>query len=83
MADRKKSAAGEPLDGIGASIDRAWVHGFLTALNAFLETDKDLLDAIDADTVAEWMDRYCTRNPKKDVIDGGLELFLELRKITR
>ncbi|MBN9134166.1 MAG: hypothetical protein J0H48_12520 [Nitrosospira multiformis] len=62
---------------------KAWVLGFLTALNLTSSGKKDVLAVVDADTIYTWIDRYCVENPKSDTPDAAVELFLKLRKIAK
>jgi hypothetical protein len=80
-AERKKALGSGLLDSYGASLSRAWIFGYLSAVNALVEQEKDLLGVIDVDAIVLWVDRYCVRNPKKGVSDGLVELVIELRKI--
>lgn len=80
---RKKTTSGEPLDWVSDIHPVAWVTGYLSALNKTVNENKDVLGAIDTNTVRDWIDRYCIRNPKKDTFDAADELFEELKKITR
>ena len=82
-SDRKKEVGGGLLDGYGASLSRAWVLGYFSAINEHVEQERNLLDVIDVDAIALWLDRYCMRNPKKQVSEGVIDLAIELKKIAR
>lgn len=82
-ANRKKTAGSGAFDNFASVLSESWLRGFLTAINGTVETEKDILRAIDSDAIMLWMDRYCIRNPKNDIMDGAIELVLELRKITQ
>lgn len=82
-ANRKKALGDGLLDDYGASLAEAWVYGYLSAINSHVEGEKDLLGVIDVDAISLWLDRYCMRNPKNDVVDGVIDLVIELRKIAR
>lgn len=61
----------------------SWILGFLTGLNYNFDGGKDVLQAIDAGTVTDWIDRYCEQHPKKDTVDAALKLFSELQKMAK
>jgi hypothetical protein len=77
--DHIKKEGADPLS-YSVLLDKVWLAGFLSALNA--DHDRDLLGAIDLDTVAAWMTKYCTSNPSKDLFEGARKLFGELDKLT-
>ena len=72
----------DPFDRALAMIDRAWILGFMTAMNATHPGAKDLLKNVNANTIADWMDQYCKKNPKSDLFDGGSVLYKELIRVT-
>lgn len=82
-AVRKTASQGSGVEILSDAGAKAWVLGFVTALNITAEGDRDFLSAIDADTIFHWMDKFCSKNPRKDTIDGSIELLVELRKITK
>jgi hypothetical protein len=69
------------LYGIPARTNLGWVVGFLSALNAIESNKKDVLANVDADTVADWVDDYCLKNPTHSAADAALELYNKLLKI--
>lgn len=66
--------------------DRSWIIGFMSGLNLqyglMVGTDKNnpLGKTNSAYQVWTWMDNYCQKNPLNTVVQGGFELFNELKK---
>jgi hypothetical protein len=56
-----------------------WLLGFLSGLNA-ADGGGDALGAIDGETVADWIDVYCAKNPGKDLFDGANALYEKLKR---
>ena len=80
----KRSAALEGTTGSAwftVALNRRWLLGYVSGLNAAYPSDKNLLAAVNAAIVEEWIDKYCAQNPKKDLIDGAERLMAELAKI--
>lgn len=69
--------------GYSAALEKAWLIGFVSGYNAASPVQKNLLAAIDPETIYIWMDKYCKENPKNDVYDGAGKMFEELNKITK
>lgn len=83
-AKRAESVDSEPkLKWVAVSMKRAWVLGYVSALNASHKSNKDLLAAVNSTVVEAWVDKYCNENPKKRVYDAADKLLLELVKISR
>jgi hypothetical protein len=68
---------------LGDLTSRAWLVGFLTGANFFVDTDADVLARVDADTTAAWVDAYCTQHPSEAVSDAAIALIARLTKIQR
>ncbi|MDM0002209.1 hypothetical protein QTI24_26630 [Variovorax sp. J22P240] len=60
------------------AVNSAWLVGYLSGMA--VESEKDLLSSIDAESIYLWMDNYCRANPLKRVSTGGWVLFEELAK---
>jgi hypothetical protein len=58
--------------------NRTWLAGYVSGLNMGLSTEKNHLEAIDFETVADWVGQYCERNKDKDLLDAGRVLFEKL-----
>jgi hypothetical protein len=58
--------------------NHTWLIGYLTGIA--IGTNKDFLKGTDNPSIYLWMDNYCRQNPLKDMADGGLDLFFELKK---
>ena len=80
--ERKRAASGSGIDILSEVGGNAWLLGYLSALNFPLK-EKDVLGAVDADTVFLWTDRYCIKNPNNKLSDAALILFIELEKISK
>ena len=68
---------------------KSWLLGFLSGQNAifFALADpkrwKDRLEKLrSTDQAIIWMDNYCRANPLNSVADGGIDLGLELSKMS-
>lgn len=64
---------------------KGWLLGYMSGLNVMhdvqnLKPESPLGKLNSADQSFLWMDNYCKTNPLKTVVDGGWELFKELRK---
>lgn len=57
---------------------RAWLHGYLSGIA--VESEKDLLDATDSESLALWVDKFCKANPLDNVGNAGYFLATELIK---
>jgi hypothetical protein len=55
-----------------------WLEGFLSGAAA--GTGEDVLKVSDRQSITLWMDNYCRANPLNSVHEGGVALFVELRK---
>ena len=69
----------------GSTADKAWVIGYLSALNAAWVIDGkrpyDPLGSLSsADQAFLWMDNYCRSKPLSQVSAGARQLFQELVK---
>jgi hypothetical protein len=64
--------------GMSKSLDQMWLLGYLSGMT--VRTDKDLLKGIEVTTIYQWMDNYCVDNLLKGVVDGGIDLYSELKK---
>lgn len=60
-----------------------WLLGYLSGITYAIYASDDPLDAIDAKTIFDWMDRYCRSNPQANVATGSHELLQELAKLSR
>lgn len=58
-----------------------WISGFLSGTNLYEK--KDILSAIDHETIIRWVDRYCNQNPERNILDAGIKLQNELLKIKK
>jgi hypothetical protein len=62
---------------------KAWLLGFLSGMNSARADDKTGSDPLgklgSGDQAFLWMDNYCKANPLKSIVDGGMELFIELQ----
>jgi hypothetical protein len=77
MKERKNSKSNNPTwDEI---VNRAWLVGFLSGLNAD-ERNSNFLAKASADQIYLWVDNYCKANPLNDLADGGQTLSIELIK---
>lgn len=83
LADRRKAQAGQGIENLADAGDVAWVLGFITGLNYASAEGADMLRAIDADTIAEWVDRYCQQHPREGTVDAAAKLFVRLQRITK
>lgn len=85
MTDRRKATSGLDIERLADAGDVAWINGFMTGLNYAYTSDEgtDMLRAIDADTISDWVDRYCQQHPRKSTVDAALKLFIELQKIKK
>lgn len=59
------------------SVHRAWLLGYLSGLNLGFR-HKEILGNVSAPQIYLWMDNYCKAHPLNKVIDGGLDLSVEL-----
>ncbi|RYH67703.1 MAG: hypothetical protein EON54_03810 [Alcaligenaceae bacterium] len=64
--------------GWNETADRSWLTGFLSGLA--IESEKDVLRTVNAESIYLWMDNYCRANPLKQLATGGQVLFEELSK---
>jgi hypothetical protein len=81
LADRKREKRKGDFDSFAATSNKLWLNGFLTGLNVADTSGKDILHAVDSETAALWIDRYCTQNPTSTVTEAATYLFIELRKL--
>ncbi len=83
--EQKRTAA---LDAVGSSkwvgvaLTKHWMIGYISGVNVGLSLNKNLLSNVNADIVEEWADRFCTKNPSKDLSDGMDNLIVELIKLS-
>jgi hypothetical protein len=59
----------------------SWLLGLMTGLNAGDPGDRDYLDAVDANTIFDWMDTFCEKNHRSTMFTGAQRLMLELVKM--
>ena len=64
----------------GAGSNR-WLLGFLSGLAA--GSGKDILKALDNESVYLWVDNYCRVNPLRGLDEAGWELYSSLVKQKR
>lgn len=83
ITDRRKAIAGQGVERLADTGDVAWVLGFITGLNYASDEGTDMLRAIDADTISDWVDRYCQQHPTEDTVKAAAKLFIELQKIKK
>lgn len=81
--ERKSTGLSGIYNWVGARVDSAWLNGFLTAVNMYGPYEKDLLGAMNSETAAAWMSRYCLKSPQSSVDDGARQLVQELKAIVR
>lgn len=62
---------------------RTWLAGYVTGYNENLESNRDLLGMVDLDTIVDWVDTYCSKNPKSTVRLGVHRLFDKLATFKR
>src|SRR6185437_7095736 len=55
-----------------------WLVGYLSG--AAVHSDKDVLRAVDSESIAVWMDNYCKANASRSVAEGGEALFNEVAR---
>ncbi len=79
--DRKNSRSRTGIEMLSDVGDRDWLLGYLSSLNDTSGGALDVLDAVDAETVFLWTDKYCAEHPNKDLHDAAWELFIALYKI--
>jgi hypothetical protein len=63
-----------------AQYEKAWLSGYFTGLA--MGTDVNFWGSkgkneIDNEAVWKWMDKYCTANPKSNLVTAAEKLFLE------
>ena len=59
---------------------RAWLGGFLSALNATgYSGDKDLTEGMNVTGLDQWVSNYCAANPLNTVARASAELAKELK----
>jgi hypothetical protein len=56
----------------------AWVHGYLTATNAYAPGPNNLTQAIGVEAAASWIDDYCSANPLDKVVEAAVRLVKAL-----
>jgi hypothetical protein len=62
------------------SRNKTWLVGYMSGLNIADSQDRDSLAKVSAPQIWLWMDNFCKANPLKDIVYGGEELMIELRK---
>jgi hypothetical protein len=82
-SDRKEAANGKGAEVFSDSWGKSWILGYLSALNMSLGEEKDTLAAVDGETVFLWVDKYCDKNPNKQLYEAALDLFIKLKKISK
>ena len=58
--------------------NETWLLGYLSGLSS--GSGKDALTNTRNSFIFTWIDNYCTKNPMKNISEGGVYLFLELSK---
>lgn len=66
-----------------APLKEQWVLGFISGQTLSNYSRLDPLQSVDADTIFDWMDKYCIANKEKDVIDGSAALLASLVNLRR
>jgi hypothetical protein len=56
-------------------VNSAWLFGYMSGLNSSGDWPADLLADIDAETIKDWMKKYCNENPSSNVARGASELL--------
>jgi hypothetical protein len=78
---REEAASGKTYSFSASWFMEGWILGSVTTLNAAQQGKPNALQAIDADTIFLWVDKFCAKYPKKDLLDASFELIGELNKI--
>lgn len=55
-----------------------WVVGYLSAVNTWGKTKKDILKNVNNEKLYLWVDRYCRENSQKTIADAVTALTIEL-----
>lgn len=58
-----------------------WVFGYLSGINAL--SSSDLLAKVDGTAVISWVDKYCSANPNKTLVEASNELLYLLKDGSR
>ncbi len=73
----------EPFDRMVRLTNYAYILGFVSGINYSLHSGKDRLDAVNAQLIFDWVDKYCQENVDKTVYQGGAAFVVALGKITK
>ena len=67
--------------GWSSTANLGWLVGFLSGLS--VASRNEALKDTNVESLSLWMDNYCRSNPLKDVDDGGMDLFIELKAMKK
>ena len=77
--DARKQIVGNDISGsINELAATNWLLGYLSGMNRATSSDADLLKGVDFNVAAEWTDRYCEKNPRKDLTDAAEAMFSKM-----
>ena len=65
-------------------VAKAWLLGYLSGMNQMAAGYSGPLDRIgSAEQAYLWMDNFCKANPLKTIRDGAIDLFTELKAMSK
>lgn len=80
LKEKNDGASNESAARITMLSKQSWIAGYVTGVNRTSTNGNDLLTGLDLDTVTDWTDSYCQKNPKSDIINAIDALFEKLNR---